>query len=157
MESISTFSSIACFSFSFFYCQWIIKTNHIRESMCSVRVLDSSKNCMTMIHESRVVRKGQAIIRDVSHPLFSIHGLLASGRRYRVPSPWTNKVTDHLYLPVLHCWTNWNRNNWTSVCEHAPWWYAVYRSVIMLRCSAVGGTVVIFVSIYPSTWKKNNH
>jgi len=56
----------------------------------SSKIAGQQQNHMTMTCDSQVLRKGQAIIRDVSHPLFSAYELLASGRWYRVPFHRTN-------------------------------------------------------------------
>ncbi len=70
------------------------------------KIINTSNNCngqrqnsMTTTCESRAVRKGRAIIRDVTHPLFGAYELLPSGRYYKVLPLRTNRA-HRLFIPT---------------------------------------------------------
>ena len=53
---------------------------------------------MTSMYETRVLRKGRAITRDRTHPLYSQYQLLPSGRRYNVPR--LQARASRLFVPI---------------------------------------------------------
>ena len=57
------------------------------------KVAGQKLDSMATTCERRVLKKGQAINEDESHPLHQAYELLPSGRRFRLPSFQTNRAS----------------------------------------------------------------
>ena len=81
VESALTFCFIAWYgSLSLVNKNRLHKIINVSSKIAGVRL-----ESMTSMYETRVLRKGKAIARDRTHPLYSQYNLLPSGRRYPVP------------------------------------------------------------------------
>ena len=81
VESALTFCFIAWYgSLSLINKNRLHKIINVSSKIAGVRL-----ESMTSMYETRVLRKGKAISKDITHPLYSQYHLMPSGRRYQVP------------------------------------------------------------------------
>lgn len=71
------------------------------------KVAGKKLDSMAITCERRVLKKGQAINRDMSHPLHQAYEVLPSGRRFRLPSFKTNRASKS-FIPTSITFMNKN-------------------------------------------------
>ena len=89
VESILLFCSVA-----WYFSLSVTNKNKLSKivNMAS-KVAGQTVNSMAMTCERKVVKKGQAISENMSHPLHQTYELLPGGRRLRLPSFHTNRAS----------------------------------------------------------------